>query len=267
MSRPQTRGGRGRREAEGEGRMKSESAAVNGINIFYERHGHGTPLLLLHGFTGYGRDWRHVFPDPIEGYTTIQPDLRGHGQTLNPDGEFTFRQVALDTFALLDHLGIGKVKAIGMSLGANTLLHMATRQPDRIEAMVLVSTTPYFPAEARAIMEQFSFDALPDAERAIQRERHSGGEAQIDALFAIARGFKDSYTDMNFTPPLLSTIQARTLIVHGDRDPLYPVELALQMYRAIPSAQLWVVAGGGHGPIFGAQAPAFRNTALEFLKG
>lgn len=246
--------------------MESASAAINGINVFYERHGDGTPLLLLHGFTGYGRDWRHVFPDPIDGYTTIQPDLRGHGQTLNPGGDFTFRQVALDTLALLDHLGVSRVKAIGMSLGANTLLHMATQQPERMEAMVLVSTTPYFPAEARAIMGQFSFDAMPETERAIQRERHSGGDAQIQSLFAIARGFKDSYTDMNFTPPYLATIRARTLIVHGDRDPLYPVELALQMYRAIPNSQLWVVPGGGHGPIFGAEAPAFRARALEFLK-
>lgn len=246
--------------------MNSESAAINGINIFFERHGDGAPLLLLHGFTGYGRDWRHVFPDPIAGYTTIQPDLRGHGQTLNPGGDFTFRQVALDTLALLDHLGVSRVKAIGMSLGANTLLHMATQQPERMEAMVLVSTTPYFPAEARAIMGQFSFDAMPETERAIQRERHSGGDAQIQSLFAIARGFKDSYTDMNFTPPYLATIRARTLIVHGDRDPLYPVELALQMYRAIPNSQLWVVPGGGHGPIFGAEAPAFRATALAFLR-
>jgi pimeloyl-ACP methyl ester carboxylesterase len=247
--------------------MQSELAAINGIDIFYERGGEGMPLLLLHGFTGYGRDWRHVFPDPIDGYTTIQPDLRGHGQTLNPSGDFTFRQVALDTFALLDHLGFGTVKAIGMSLGANTLLHMATQQPERVEAMVLVSTTPYFPPEARAIMGQFSFDAVPEAERAIQRERHSGGEAQIQSLFAIARGFQDSYTDMNFTPPYLSTIRARTLIVHGDRDPLYPVELALEMYRAIPAAQLWVVPGGGHGPIFGEHAAAFRETTVAFLRG
>jgi pimeloyl-ACP methyl ester carboxylesterase len=243
------------------------SAAINGINIFYERHGDGTPLLLLHGFTGYGRDWRYVFPDPIDGYTTITPDLRGHGQTLNPSGNFTFRQVALDTFALLDHLGVGKVKAIGMSLGANTLLHMATQQPERVEAMVLVSTTPYFPPEARAIMGQFSFEALPEAERAIQRERHTGGEEQIQSLFAIARGFKDSYTDMNFTPPHLATIRARTLIVHGDRDPLYPVELALQIYRAIPSAQLWVVPNAGHGPVFGQFAAAFRDMTISFLSG
>ncbi len=55
------------------------------------------------------------------------------------------------------------------------------------------------------------------------------------------------------------------LIVHGDRDPLYPVELALEMYRAIPSSALWVVPNGGHGPIFGAMAGPFVETALAHL--
>ena len=65
------------------------------------------------------------------------------------------RQVTpLDALALLDHLGIQKCRAIGLSFGANTLLHMATMQPDRIEAMVLVSATTYFPEQARAIMRQ-----------------------------------------------------------------------------------------------------------------
>ena len=65
---------------------------------------------------------------------------------------------------------------------------------------------------------------------------------------------KDSYDDMTFTPPYLSTITARTLIVHGDRDPLYPVNLAFEMYAAIPRSYLWVVPNGGHGPIFGDMA-------------
>jgi pimeloyl-ACP methyl ester carboxylesterase len=78
---------------------------------------------------------------------------------------------------------------------------------------------------------------------------------------------KDSYTDMNFTPPLLSTITARTLIVHGDRDPLYPVSLAMEMYAAIPRSYLWVIPNGGHGPIFGEMAVSFIETALAFLRG
>jgi pimeloyl-ACP methyl ester carboxylesterase len=80
------------------------------------------------------------------------------------------------------------------------------------------------------------------------------------------RALQDSYDDMNFTPPYLSTITARTLIVHGDRDPLYPVDLAVELYTAIPRAALWVVPNGGHAPIFGAMAPRFRETALEFLR-
>ncbi len=60
-------------------------------------------------------------------------------------------------------------------------------------------------------------------------------------------------------------ITTPTLIVHGDRDPLHPVEIAVAMYRAIPRASLAVVPGGGHGPIFGDDAPAFARAALAFL--
>jgi len=82
----------------------------------------------------------------------------------------------------------------------------------------------------------------------------------------MTHAFSTSYDDMAFTPPLLATIQARTLIVHGDRDPLYPVELALELYRSIPHSALWVVPHGGHGPIFGALAPGFVQTALAHIQ-
>jgi pimeloyl-ACP methyl ester carboxylesterase len=100
----------------------------------------------------------------------------------------------------------------------------------------------------------------------MHRQRHVHGDDQIRLLFAQMRGLKDDATDMAFTPARLATITARTLIVHGDRDPLYPVELALEMYRAIPKSALMVVPNGGHGPVFGAQSGAFRETAMEFLK-
>src|SRR6185295_14258412 len=136
-----------------------------------------------------------------------------------------------------------------------------------VEAMVLVSATPYFPAPVRAAMAQLTVDAFSDADWAVQRQRHVHGDDQIRMLFDQMRGLKDSYDDMAFTPPLLGTITARTLIVHGDRDPLYPVELAMELYRSIPASSLWVVANGGHGPIFGALAAPFVETALAHLKG
>jgi pimeloyl-ACP methyl ester carboxylesterase len=239
---------------------------VNDFQLYYEDRGSGEPLLLLHGGTGIGDDWKHVFTagDP-DGFRVIVPDLRGHGRSTNPSRAFTFRQAARDMFALLDHLCIERLKAIGLSMGAKMLLHMATQQPHRIDAMVLVSATPYFPDQARAAMAQLSVDAFSDADWAVQRQRHVHGDDQIRMLFDQMHGLKDSYDDMAFTAPLLATIAARTLIVHGDRDPLYPVELALEMYRAIPAAALWVVPNGAHGPIFGAMAGPFVETALAHL--
>jgi pimeloyl-ACP methyl ester carboxylesterase len=246
---------------------RAETVAVNGIEMRYEVRGEGEPLVLLHGGTGIGANWDLVFPEPPEGFRSIVPDLRGHGGTTNPSGAFTFAQAAADVLALLDHLGVGTFKAIGLSLGAKTLLHVATGQPSRVEAMVLVSATPYFPEQARAIMRQVDPDTRSPAEWEQMRRWHVRGDEQIRALWRMTRAFADDYTDLSFTPPHLATITARTLVVHGDRDPLYPVDLALQLYQAVPRAYLWVVPGGGHGPIFGEAAPRFRETALGFLRG
>jgi len=229
--------------------------------------GEGEPLLWLHGGMGAGADWKYIFEDPPEGYRLIAPDLRGHGATANPSGAFTFRQCALDVLALVRHLGIPRIKAIGLSGGGITLLHAATLQPSAVESMVVISAPPYFPPEARVTMRQFSETAIGEAEMARMRQRHKYGDAQLRQLVSMARGFADSYDDVNFTPPYLSTIAAETLIVFGDRDPLYPVSLAIELRRAIPRSYLWVVPNGGHGPVFGDLAPRFRETALAFLRG
>ena len=223
--------------------MKTGTAQINETEMFYETGGSGESLLLLHGGGGCHEDWIHAGRDQFSAeYALIAPDARGHGRSTNPQKTITHRQCALDALALLDHLGIERCKAIGLSMGGNILLHMATLQPDRIEAMVLVSATMYFPEQARAIMRQVPVDNQPAAEWETMRKRHKLRDQQIVALWQWQRGMKDSFDDMNFTPPSLARIPASTLIVYGDRDFLYPVE----MYRAIPRAALWVVTNGGH---------------------
>src|SRR5262249_59961480 len=98
---------------------------------------------------GIGDDWRHIFPSDPPGYRVLIPDLRGHGRSTTPPEPFTFRACADDVRALLEHLKIDRVKAIGMSLGAKTLLHLATADPLRVDAMVIVSATPRFPDPLR----------------------------------------------------------------------------------------------------------------------
>jgi len=248
------------------------SISINDIEMYYVVRGEGEPLILLHGGGGIGANWDLVFPSPPDGYKLIVPDLRGHGRTTNPPGRFSFKQIALDVFALLDHLRINRFKAIGMSLGAKTLVHVATQQPERVEAMVLVSGTPYFPTTARSIMATMTPETRTEAEWKQMRQWHTGGDEQIIAIWDQMRSLKDSYDDMNFTKPLLSTIVARTLIVHGDRDPLYPANLAMEMYEAIPDSFLWIIPNGGHGPIFGEFQGAgvttvdFAKIALAFLR-
>jgi pimeloyl-ACP methyl ester carboxylesterase len=253
--------------------MKSESEPagrierVNDIEMYYETRGAGEPLLLLHGGGGAGVNWQLIFNKPPEGFQLVIPDLRGHGRTLNPSDELSFRQVSSDVLALVDRVGIGRFRAIGLSFGAKTLLHLATRQPSRVDAMVLVSAVPYFPEQARLAMEQLTPESRTETEWQQLRQWHKHGDDQIRKLWLQLRALKDNYDDLSFTPPQLSTITARTLIVHGDRDPLYPVRLAMELHEGIRGSHLWIVPNGGHGPIFGAMAVPFVKTALAFLRG
>ena len=247
---------------------KAEVVELNDLEMYYEKEGSGEPLLLLHGGTGCHDDWVYAGRDKfVPEYEVIAPDARGHGATSNRQTTITHRQCAVDTLALLDRLEISKCRAIGVSMGANILLHMATMQADRIHAMILVSATMYFPEQARVLMRQVPLpDNQPSPEWERMRRSHKRGDQQIIELWNWIRGLQDSYDDMNFTPPVLSKVLAPTLIVYGDRDPLYPVEMAVTMYRAIPRSSFWLVPNGGHGPIFGETAPQFAQTALEFLR-
>jgi pimeloyl-ACP methyl ester carboxylesterase len=240
---------------------------VNGIALHFDVHGTGEPLLWLHGGMGCGADWLHVFSAPPAGFQLIAPDLRGHGRTANPGADLTFRQMALDVIALLQKLRHTRVKAIGVSGGGIVLLHAATMAPACIESMVVVSAPPYFPEQARVVQRHFSPAMMGEAEMARMRRVHMHGEDQIARLFDWTHQMAQTYDDVNFTPPLLATIAAETLIVFGDRDPLYPLSMAIDLKNAIPNSYLWVVPNGGHGPVFGPHAARFEETSLAFLRG
>lgn len=152
-----------------------------------------------------------------------------------------------------------------MSLGAKTLLHVATEAPERLSAMVLVSATPRFPDATRALFRQAAASPHTPEEWQAMRAQHVHGDDAIAALWELPARFADDAWDMCFTPERLGTIRARTLVVSGDRDPLYPVELAVELYRGIPNAALSVIPGGGHGPIFGEERGAFVARALDHL--
>lgn len=238
---------------------------INNIEIYYEEYGEGKPLVLLHGFGGCSQNWHPFTAKLSEHYRLIVVDLRGHGYSTNPENRFTHWEAAIDVFLLLEKLGVDHFSAMGISTGGMTLLHMATSQPKRIDSMVLISATSHFPDQARAILRGASFATMPRQVQEMYRECAKRGDAQIRQLISQFNALHNNYDDMNFTSQSLSTITARTLVVHGDRDRFFPVEIPINIYRSIPNAALWIIPGGDHVPIYDSTIP-FTSTALRFLE-
>ena len=240
---------------------------LNGIELWFEARGEGPPLLLLHGMGGSSQDWKFFGRDAFaREHRTLAVDARGHGRSTNDRPELTHRQCAADVLALLDALGIARCAAIGLSMGGNTLLHVASQSPERIDAMVLVSATPRFGEQARALMRAVSSENRSPADWAEMRGRHVHGDAQIEAIWNAMRALGESTEDVNFSAADLAKIRARTLVVYGDRDPLYPLEHGLELSRGIPNASLWVVPGAGHLPIGGENTEEFVRRALTAIR-
>lgn len=242
-----------------------QTVRLNNLEIYYEEHGNGSPLVLLHGFGGCTQNWHPFINELSKHYRLIAVDLRGHGYSTNPENQFTHRQAAIDVLQLLDTLDIKTFSAMGMSTGGMALLHMATMQPKRIESMVLISATSSFPDQARYIMRRASYSTMPKELQAMYKECAKRGDEQIQQLITQFNALHNNYDDVNFTPQILATITAKALIIHGDRDNFFPVEIAVEIYRSIPNAALWIVPEGDHVPIYNPTTP-FTTIALRFLK-
>ena len=253
--------------------LSEATVTVNDLELFYRTGGSGPPLLLIHGFTGTGHAWNPFVDELGAHHTVIIPDLPGHGRSTGFPGAFSYRKTAGIMFALLDALGVDCVQGIGHSAGGNTLIHMAAQRAERVEAMVLVDGAHRLTVAARdGIRERFFWENQPEDSREWYRQVHPGGEPQIRSILAQLRGLADNYDDFDFSPEHLATIPTRTLLVWGDRDWCYPIEIAVELYQALPNAALWVVPNHGHTPIwevFGGSAIAARifcPVVREFLE-
>lgn len=241
------------------------SLFVNGFDMYYQIMGQGKPLLILHGFTGSSADLVDMFGDLSKKYKLIIPDLRGHGRSTNPSKEYTFKQTALDVISLLEHLKVTQCQAIGFSGGGCTLLQMAHVNPAILVSMVLVSATPYFPESTQLIMKQYAWAEKSEDQWTALRKIHFHGDEQINLLFEHAASFGEDPNDMNFKPEMLSQIQTRTLIVQGDKDPLYPLDLTIELYQSLPNANLWILPNAGHVPINGENIALFKKCILKYF--
>ena len=115
-------------------------AAVNGLQMYYEMHGEGEPLILLHGGLGAIEMFGEVLPLLAEDRRVIAVDLQAHGRTADIDRPMTFEAMADDVAALIEHLGLGEADVMGYSLGGGVALRAAIQHPEVVRKLVLVST-------------------------------------------------------------------------------------------------------------------------------
>jgi pimeloyl-ACP methyl ester carboxylesterase len=114
-------------------------ADVNGINLYYETHGQGRPLILLHGGLGSGEMFGPVLPQLAERHQVIAVDLQGHGRTADIDRPLDIRLMADDIAALIDHLRLVAPDVVGYSLGGGVAFQTAARHPAKVRRLVMVS--------------------------------------------------------------------------------------------------------------------------------
>jgi pimeloyl-ACP methyl ester carboxylesterase len=121
-------------------------ADVNGLHLYFETHGAGRPLVLLHGGLGSGEMFGPVVAQLAASHQVIIPDLQAHGRTADIDRPLDYRLMADDIAALIDHLGLDKPDVVGYSLGGGVALQTATKYPAKVGRLVVASV--YFTADA-----------------------------------------------------------------------------------------------------------------------
>ena len=138
-------------------------ADVNGINLYYETHGSGRPLILLHGGLGSGEMFGPIIPTLAANHQVIAVDLQGHGRTADIDRPIDIRLMADDIAALIDHLGLDKPDLVGYSLGGGVAFFTAVKYPEKIGKLVMAAANvrrDAIPAEMLAQQGQVSSAAV-----------------------------------------------------------------------------------------------------------
>jgi pimeloyl-ACP methyl ester carboxylesterase len=234
-------------ETGGTATSKQGYALVNGLKMYYEIHGTGKPLVMLHGAFG----WATVFPTLAKNRQVIAVELQGHGHTADIDRPLTVEQLADDVAALLQHIKIEKADFFGYSMGGNVALAVAIRHPELI-GKVAINGSNYGKIEEAyepETLKQFKNLSSEFAPRILKDhyDQVAPNPKRWPAL--VAKIKKMGLEFKGFAREDMKAIKAPVLITLGDRDAVR-VEHAVEMFRLIPNAQLAIFPGADHFLLF-----------------
>jgi 3-oxoadipate enol-lactonase len=273
-------------------------AKIGSLDLYYEEHGAGEPLLLIMGLAADSTAWMFQVPEFAEKYRTIVFDNRGVGRSSKPAGTYSIHEMADDAAALLDVLHVQRAHVVGVSMGGMIAQELALRHPERVHGLVLACTFPEPDADIER-NRRFSVQQLGGSIT-------DGGDVQIDLKAINPMDFLQQLLPLVFNqefianelPKLLQVfsgalqygfsmeailgqvgavmnhkatdrlgkITAPTLVITGDADRLIPPANSDILAKGIPGAKLVKIPGGSHG--FNFETPeVFNRAVLEFLAG
>jgi pimeloyl-ACP methyl ester carboxylesterase len=232
-------------------------APVNGLRMYYEIHGEGRPTLLLHGAYMSTETWGPLLPGLAEGRQLIVPEQQGHARTADVDRPITYPQMADDTAALADHLGIENADVVGYSMGGAIALELAVRHPALVRRLVVASASYAEDCAHAEALEMFP---------SISPEMFAG--SPLEAEYQRLAPNPDDFPQLVYKLKDLDTsgwalaeddvrgIAAPTLIVLGDSD-VVRLDHAIRFFElrgggvmgdlaALPESQLAVLPGTTH---------------------
>jgi pimeloyl-ACP methyl ester carboxylesterase len=196
-------------------------AEVNGINLYYEIHGNGRPLILLHGGLGSGEMFQPVLPLLTERHQVVTVDLQGHGRTADIDRPIDIRLMAGDVAALIDHLHLGAPDVVGYSLGGGVAFRTAVQYPAKVRRLVMVSANIRSDAiypEMRAQQGQVSAAAVEFMKDTPMYQLYQQVAPRPDDFPRLLDKIGESMSkDFDFTEDVRG-LQMPTLVVAADAD-------------------------------------------------
>ena len=244
----------------------------DGVNIYYEVHGNGPPLLLTHGYSSTSAMWHGQVDALSKDHTLILWDMRGHGQSDYPADPKAYSETLTvgDIAAILDAVGAKRAIIGGLSLGGYMSLAFYRVHPERVRALLIIDTGPGFKkddareawnARALATADRLDREGL-DVLKSATRERATASHRNARGLALAARGML-TQRDARVIE-LLPDIKVPSLIVVGADDTPF---LAASDYMAakIPGAQKVVIPAAGHAVNID-QPQAFVDAVVPFLK-
>jgi pimeloyl-ACP methyl ester carboxylesterase len=247
-------------------------ARVDNLELYYEVHGNGFPLVLISGYSGSSESWDVLVPrvrDLSKHYKVVTLDNRGTGRSRTPEGNYSIRTMGDDVAGLLDALRISKAHILGQSMGGMIAQELAINHSEKVKDLILVCTTP----------KGSGPDAIPRQRQAFEKLRWMfappSGMLPEDVLEEIMRLCyhkkffeKNKASMMAFVPKYptafstlekhydaivkfdtydrLKTIRSRTLVIHGEDDRLILPDGARMLAKRIPNAELKMFKQAGH---------------------